>query len=45
MTWLAFLSLIPATGDNSAITNIFVYIVLGIALTSALVRGLRKGKK
>ena len=45
MNLLQMIALSPATGDNSTITNIFVYIVLGIALISALVLGLWKGKK
>ena len=45
MTLLHLLTLIPATGDNSSITNIYVYIVLGLAVVSALVLGLWKGKK
>ena len=39
------LALSPVTGDNSPTVNVFVYILLGVALVSAIVLGLWKGKK
>ena len=45
MQLLDFLALSPVTGDNSPTVNVFVYILLGVALVSAIVLGMWKGKK
>ena len=45
MQLLNMLALSPITGDNSPTVNIFVYAILGVALVSAIVLGLWKGKK
>ena len=45
MQLLNMLALSPMTGDNSPTVNIFVYAILGVALVSAIVLGLWKGKK
>ena len=45
MQLLNMLALSPVTGDNSPTVNVFVYIILGVALVSAVVLGLWKGKK
>ena len=45
MQLLNFLALAPVTGDNSPTVNVFVFIILGVALVSAIVLGMWKGKK
>ena len=45
MHLLNLLALSPVTGDNSPTVNVFVYVILGVALVSAIVLGLWKGKK
>ena len=45
MQLLDFLALSPIKGDNSPTVNVFVYILLGVALVSAIVLGMWKGKK
>lgn len=45
MQLLDFLALSPMTGDNSPTVNVFVYILLGVALVSAIVLGMWKSKK
>ena len=45
MQLLDFLALSPMTGDKSPTVNVFVYILLGVALVSAIVLGVWKGKK
>ena len=42
---LYLLSQAPVTGDNSPTVNIAVYAILGVALVSAIVLGMWKGKK
>ena len=45
MPLLSLLALSPLTGDKSPTVNLFVYAILGVALVSAIVLGLWKGKK
>ena len=45
MNILQLLALSPLTGDNTPAINTAVYVILGLAVVSAIVLGFWKGKK